>query len=47
MDGRNVIPGTYTAAQMQARGFVGVVDSSANADGLLRVHGCGTILILR
>ncbi len=47
MDGINVIPGTYTAAQLAARGFVGVVDTADGAGGTLRVLGSGTMLILR
>ena len=47
VDGLNVGPGTYTAAQLQARGFAGLVDTADGAGGTLVVHGSGTILILR
>ena len=47
VDGINVIPGTYTAAQLAARGFAGVVDTSDGAGGTLCVLGSATILILR
>ena len=47
VDGINVPPGVYTAAQMQARGFAGVVDTADGAGGTLVVHGAGTVFIVR
>ena len=45
--GEKVAPGTYTAAQMQALGFNGVIDTADGAGGTLRVLSAATVLILK
>ena len=45
--GRNVPPGTYTAAQLSARGFAGVVDTSDGAGGTLIVRGSATLILVK
>ena len=45
--GRNVPPSTYTAAQLQALGFAGVVDTADGAGGTLRVLGAATVIIVK
>ena len=43
----NVRPGTYTAAQLQALGFAGIVDTADGAGGTLRVLGAATVIIVK
>ena len=45
--GRNVPPGTYTAAQLETLGFSQVVDTADGAGGALRVLGAATVLIVK
>ena len=45
--GRNVHPGTYTAAQLAALGFSQVVDTADGAGGTLVVRGSGTVFIVK
>ena len=45
--GEKVAPGTYTAAQLQALGFDGVIDTADGAGGTLNVLGAATVLILK
>ena len=45
--GRNVPPGTYTAAQLAASGFAEIVDTADGAGGTLRVLGGATLLVVR
>ena len=45
--GKKVAPGTYTAAQMQALGFDGVIDAADGAGGTLSVLGAATALLVK
>ena len=45
--GKKVAPGTYTAAQMQALGFDGVIDAADGAGGTLSVLGAATALFVK
>ncbi len=45
--GENITPGTYTAAQLQARGFDEVVDTADGAGGTLRVLGATFVMLLK
>ncbi len=45
--GTKVPTGTHTAAQLQALGFTGIVDTADGAGGTLVVSGKGTVVFLR
>ena len=45
--GTNVPPGTYTAAQLQTRGFDEVIDTADGDDGILRVLGAATMIFIK
>ena len=45
--GRSVSSGTYTAAQLQALGLEGVVDTADGAGGTLVVRGSATLLFIK
>ena len=45
--GENIPPATYTAAQMQALGFDGVIDAADGAGGTLSVLGAATALFVK
>ena len=46
-DRRVTYSGAFTAAQLFALGYTGVIDTSSNADGLIEIIADSTLLILR